>query len=90
MQNSYNSPPNNNQNPLERAVAALIQGDKSAFYNCRFLGLQDTLWDVQGRHYFKSCTIEGAMDFIFGAGQSLYEVLKINDYLLYISIIFQI
>lgn len=82
MQNSYNSPPNDNHNPLERAVAALIQGDKSAFYNCGFLGLQDTLWDVEGRHYFKSCTIEGAIDFIFGAGQSLFEV--------YIYIIFQI
>jgi len=37
--------------------------------------LQDTLWDCQGRHYFNSCTIEGAMDFIYGAGQSLYEVI---------------
>ncbi|KAH6786777.1 Pectin lyase-like superfamily protein [Perilla frutescens var. hirtella] len=76
--NSFNSPPNGNRNPLERAVAALIAGDKSAFYQCGFFGIQDTLWDVKGRHYFKSCTIEGAVDFIFGAGQSLYESCMIS------------
>lgn len=71
-QNSYNS--NTSHNPMRPALAAKIQGDKSAFYKCGFVGLQDTLWDVQGRHYFKYCTIQGAVDFIFGSGQSLYEV----------------
>lgn len=71
VQNSYNAP----LNVDHRAVAARIIGDKSAFYKCRFVGFQDTLWDVQGKHYFKSCTIEGAVDFIFGDGQSLYEVV---------------
>ncbi|KAL7145180.1 hypothetical protein ABFS83_07G063200 [Erythranthe nasuta] len=73
--NSYNYPLNNgsHRNPMKTAVAALIEGDKSAFYGCGFFGLQDTLWDVQGRHYFKHCTIQGAVDFIFGAGQSVYE-----------------
>ncbi|KAJ6694448.1 hypothetical protein OIU85_005160 [Salix viminalis] len=55
------------------ALSARIYGDKSAFYDCAFLGVQDTLWDVQGRHHFLNCYIEGAVDFIFGAGQSLYE-----------------
>ncbi|KAH6786779.1 hypothetical protein C2S52_006331 [Perilla frutescens var. hirtella] len=73
--NSYNS---HHKNPMARAVAARIQGDKSAFYRCRFLSLQDTLWDVEGRHYFKSCTIHGAVDYIFGAGQSLYEGCTIS------------
>ncbi|KAI3459650.1 hypothetical protein Pfo_016313 [Paulownia fortunei] len=76
--NSYNSPPNGTSNPMRTAVAAMIQGDKSAFYRCGFFGLQDTLWDVQGRHYFKLCTIQGAVDFIFGAGQSLYERCTIS------------
>lgn len=58
------------------ALSARIYGDKSAFYDCAFLGVQDTLWDVQGRHHFLNCYIEGAVDFIFGAGQSLYEVIK--------------
>ncbi|PIN11559.1 Pectinesterase [Handroanthus impetiginosus] len=71
--NSYNYPINGSGNPMMPAVAALIEGDRSAFYRCVFMGLQDTLWDVQGRHYFKHCTIQGAVDFIFGSGQSLYE-----------------
>ncbi|KAL0366739.1 UNVERIFIED_CONTAM: putative pectinesterase 29, partial [Sesamum radiatum] len=70
--NSYNSPGKRN-NPMRPAVAAMIQGDKSAFHRCGFLGLQDTLWDEQGRHYFRHCSIQGAVDFIFGAGQSIYE-----------------
>ncbi|CAN4107157.1 unnamed protein product [Withania somnifera] len=69
--NSYNFPPKGNV--VVQAVAAMISGDKSTFYRCGFIGLQDTLWDVQGRHYFKLCTIVGAVDFIFGDGQSIYE-----------------
>ncbi|KAG6421432.1 hypothetical protein SASPL_117984 [Salvia splendens] len=76
--NSYNSPPNHNRNRVEQAVAARIKGDKSAFYRCGFFGLQDTLWDAQGRHYYKSCTIEGVIDFIFGDAQSLYESCTIS------------
>ncbi|KAA8545261.1 hypothetical protein F0562_020045 [Nyssa sinensis] len=60
------------------AVAARIYGDKSAFEQCAFLGFQDTLWDAQGRHYFNSCYIEGAVDFIWGSGQSFYEDCRIN------------
>eukprot|EP00256_Glycine_max_P058634 XP_014626823.1 probable pectinesterase 55 [Glycine max] len=48
------------------------------FYDVGFFGLQDTLWDEQGRHYFKSCTIQGAVDFIFGTAQSLYEDCTIS------------
>ncbi|KAI9081070.1 hypothetical protein K1719_037050 [Acacia pycnantha] len=63
---------------FQPAVAARIYGDKSAFIDCGFLGFQDTLWDVQGRHYFKNCYIEGAVDFIFGSGQSYYENCFVN------------
>ncbi|XP_022742403.1 putative pectinesterase 52 [Durio zibethinus] len=63
---------------VTQAVAARILGDKSAFFQCGFLGLQDTLWDALGRHYFSMCHIEGADDFIFGSGQSFYENFSIN------------
>ncbi|KZV45383.1 Pectinesterase [Dorcoceras hygrometricum] len=78
--NSYNYPPNKNKNPVKPAVAAMISGDKSAYYKCSFLGYQDTLLDDQGRHYFKRCKIEGSIDFIFGSGQSIYEqcVISVN------------
>ncbi|RZC89082.1 hypothetical protein C5167_030778 [Papaver somniferum] len=55
---------------VNKAVAASIFGDKSSFYDCGFIGLQDTLADASGRHYFHNCHIEGAMDFIWGNGQS--------------------
>ncbi|TYI46893.1 hypothetical protein E1A91_D13G135700v1 [Gossypium mustelinum] len=61
-----------------QAVAARILGDKSAFFECGFLGLQDMLWDASGRHYFAKCHIEAAADFIFGSGQSIYHACKIN------------
>lgn len=56
------------------SITFIISGDKSAFYRCGFMGVQDTLWDVAGRHYFKLCSIRGAFDFIMGSGQSIYEV----------------
>lgn len=56
-----------------QAVALRITGDYAAFYNCKFLGHQDTLYDQKGRHYFKSCFIQGSVDFIFGNGRSLYK-----------------
>ncbi|MCL7037642.1 hypothetical protein MKW94_026012 [Papaver nudicaule] len=60
-------------NSVTQAVAAVINGDKSAFYSCGFFGVQDTLWDNIGRHYFKNCFIDGAVDFIMGNGQSIYH-----------------
>ncbi|KAD5508898.1 hypothetical protein E3N88_16601 [Mikania micrantha] len=71
--NSYNYPLGSNKNPIMPAVAAKISGDKSAFYRCGFMGVQDTLWDDAGRHYFKLCSIRGAVDFIMGSAQSIYE-----------------
>ncbi|XP_030463385.2 pectinesterase PPME1-like [Syzygium oleosum] len=70
--------------PGAQAVALRISGDKSAFYNCRLLGFQDTLCDDRGFHFFKDCYIEGTVDFIFGSGTSLYlstelRVLGDND-----------
>ncbi|OVA13603.1 Pectinesterase [Macleaya cordata] len=65
-------------NPRIPAVAAMVSGNKSTFYDCGFFGLQDTLWDDQGHHYFYNCYIEGGVDFIFGMGQSLYEKCAIS------------
>ncbi|KAK3040058.1 hypothetical protein RJ639_029394 [Escallonia herrerae] len=76
--NSYNYPPESKGNPITQALAARISGDKSVFYGCEFFGLQDTLLDDRGRHYFRHCTIEGTTDFIFGMGQSIYEECTIS------------
>ncbi|GLT43111.1 hypothetical protein SLA2020_170820 [Shorea laevis] len=71
FKNTYNIPRGNT--PIVPALAARIYGDKSAFYHCAFVGLQDTLWDTIGRHYYHDCYIEGAIDFIWGSAQSIYE-----------------
>ncbi|KAI4317535.1 hypothetical protein L6164_025398 [Bauhinia variegata] len=76
FRNSYNNPIN--RNPRTQAVAARIGGDKSYFYNVGFFGLQDTLWDDHGRHYYELCTFQGAVDFIFGNGQSIFETCSIS------------
>ncbi|TVU37468.1 hypothetical protein EJB05_10784, partial [Eragrostis curvula] len=57
----------------DQAVAALVGGDKSAFYGCAFHGFQDTLCDFEGRHYFRRCLVTGVVDFVFGYGQSVYD-----------------
>ncbi|KAE9619684.1 putative pectinesterase [Lupinus albus] len=61
------------------APAAAIFGDKTALYKSGFIGFQDTLLDSNGRHYFKDCYIQGEVDFIFGTGQSYYQVIIIDN-----------
>ncbi|ERM97506.1 hypothetical protein AMTR_s00123p00050980 [Amborella trichopoda] len=58
--------------PFNQSVAALVGGDKSAFYHCGFYSSHNTLFDYKGRHFYESCYIQGSIDFIFGRGQSLF------------------
>ncbi|KAL0693886.1 hypothetical protein Bca4012_061066 [Brassica carinata] len=58
---------------LNVAPSIVLMADKAWFYGCSFISVQDTLADFVGRHYFKKCYIEGAVDFIWGGGQSIYE-----------------
>lgn len=77
FQNTYNNPVDDADDDDVRLVpaeAARIEGDKCAFFECKFVGVQDTLNDQAGRHYFHKCFIQGAIDFIYGDGQSIYEV----------------
>jgi pectinesterase len=71
LQNTYND-----MRAMEPAVAALVGGDRSSFYDCNFIGVQDTLSDMYGRHYYENCYIQGSTDFIFGNGQSLFQVQR--------------
>ncbi|KAF8043210.1 hypothetical protein BT93_A1529 [Corymbia citriodora subsp. variegata] len=64
--------------PIVQALAARIYGDRCVFLQCGFLGVQDTVWDVKGRHLYDSCYIEGAVDFIFGGGQSIFQDCTMN------------
>ncbi|MBC7589246.1 MAG: pectin esterase, partial [Chitinophagaceae bacterium] len=59
-----------------QAVAVLVNADRAAFKNCRFLGNQDTLY-IKGsgvvRHYFRNCYIDGNVDFIFGSSVAIFD-----------------
>ncbi|MFI9264302.1 pectinesterase family protein [Streptomyces werraensis] len=62
-----------------QAVALKVMGDRSAFFDCRFLGHQDTLYadsaslDTVARQYFARCHAEGDVDFVFGRATAVFE-----------------
>ncbi|KAH7666600.1 Pectinesterase protein [Dioscorea alata] len=70
----------NGGSQLGQAVAALVEGDMISFYDSGFYGIQDTLCDFRGRHYYKDSYIQGAVDFIWGSAQSIYEGCNICSY----------
>ncbi|KAG9456902.1 hypothetical protein H6P81_001410 [Aristolochia fimbriata] len=61
-----------------QAVAIRVTADRCAFYNCRFLGWQDTLYLHHGKQYLRDCYIEGSVDFIFGNSTALLEHCHIH------------
>ncbi|XP_050384366.1 probable pectinesterase 55 [Argentina anserina] len=82
FKNTYNRvppPKNGHGRKMTQAPAVSIHGDKASFYRCSFLSLQDTLGDIEGRHYFYDCYIQGLVDFIWGFGQSIYEKCHIDS-----------
>ena len=73
LQNTYDG-----VRDMAPAVAALVAGDRSSFYGCGFISVQDTLSDLLGRHYYENCYIEGSTDFIFGNGQSIFQGCEVS------------
>lgn len=69
----------NSAGRVGQAVAVRIEGDKVSFYNCRFLGNQDTLYPhgENSRQYYKNCYIEGTVDFIFGWSTAVFDNCEI-------------
>lgn len=55
-----------------QAMALRLQADRVRIEDCKLTGWQDTLLVHSGRHYFKNCHIEGRVDFIYGAGTSVF------------------
>jgi PelA/Pel-15E family pectate lyase len=62
-----------------QAVAALVEGDRAVFKNCRFIGWQDTLYAKGGRQFYKDCYIEGSVDFIFGQASAVFDTCEIHS-----------
>lgn len=61
------------KNPQGVALMTTAASDRVTFCNCILRGFQDTLFADAGRHYFRDCRILGHVDFIFGAGQAVFE-----------------
>ncbi|PON83382.1 Pectinesterase, Tyr active site [Trema orientale] len=60
--------PNNHQ-----AVALRSSSDRSAFYRCKFISHQDTLYAHSHRQFYKKCRISGTVDFIFGRAKAVFQ-----------------
>ncbi len=60
---------------IGQACAVMIDADRCAFLNCRFVANQDTIYTYgDNQHqYFKNCWIEGTTDFIFGYSTVWFE-----------------
>jgi pectinesterase len=58
-----------------QAVALMTAGDsdRAVFDRVTVVGYQDTLFVDAGRSYFRDCKVVGHVDFIFGAGQAVFE-----------------
>ncbi|XP_019197357.1 PREDICTED: probable pectinesterase/pectinesterase inhibitor 40 [Ipomoea nil] len=62
-----------------QAVALRADSDYSVFYDCRFVGYQDTLYVHSRRQFFRECDVYGTVDFIFGNSAVVFQ--KCNLYL---------
>lgn len=69
----------NSLGPGSQAVAVSVHSDRAVFRHCRFLGYQDTLYAASGRQYYADCYIAGAVDFIFGNAQAVFENCEIHS-----------
>ena len=58
-----------------QGVALMLDlgSDRATFMNVKILGHQDTLFPNAGRSYFYKSEIRGNVDFIFGAGQAVFD-----------------
>jgi len=68
----------NASGPVGQAVAVRLDGDRSTFRNCRFVGWQDTLLLNRGRHYFERSLIAGHVDFVFGGATAFFDRCRLH------------
>jgi pectinesterase len=68
----------NSAGPVGQALAIRVDGDHAVFRNCRFLGLQDTIFLNRGRQYFEDSLIAGHVDFVFGGATAFFERTHIH------------
>ena len=69
----------NTAGDIGQAVALRTTGKRQAFYKCRMLGWQDTLYVHEGSIYVGDSYIEGRVDFIFGRATAVFERCHIHS-----------
>jgi pectinesterase len=69
--------PSKVRNPQAVALMTTEGSDRVVFRNCKISGYQDTFFANAGRHYLFQCQILGHVDFIFGAGQAVFDDCQI-------------
>ncbi|KAE8721947.1 putative pectinesterase/pectinesterase inhibitor 64 [Hibiscus syriacus] len=57
----------------DQAVAFRSDSDMSVIENCEFIGNQDTLSANSLRQFYRNCSIQGNVDFIFGTAASVFQ-----------------
>ncbi|KAL6175483.1 hypothetical protein ACLB2K_052124 [Fragaria x ananassa] len=58
---------------VHQAVAFRSDSDRSIIEDCEFLGHQDTLYARSNRQLYKSCRIQGNVDFLFGNAAAIFD-----------------
>lgn len=71
----------NSAGPVGQAVALHVEADRATFFNCSFIGHQDTILAAgEGfRQYFKNCYIEGTTDYIFGPATAVFDGCELHS-----------
>jgi len=69
--------PSRSNDPQAVAFMLAAGSDRACLRDVTLTGHQDTLFVDAGRSYFASCTVSGGVDFIFGAGQAVFDLCDI-------------
>ncbi|KAI6705701.1 hypothetical protein NL676_008663 [Syzygium grande] len=56
-----------------QAVAFRSRSDKSAHFQCSFLGYQDTMYVHSHRQFYRDCDVYGTIDFMFGDAAVVFQ-----------------
>ncbi|KAK2992568.1 hypothetical protein RJ640_009178 [Escallonia rubra] len=63
----------NTSGPEKHQAVALRVTSNAAFYRCEIISYQDTLYAHSLGQFYRECTIQGTIDFIFGNAAAIFQ-----------------